>query len=92
LYIGSGLFLFNSKLCWILGGQTENTDTEQSSESHLLVGTIGTAIVDDRSNALNYTNILSASKPNLEPFWSLEAIGITDSPKLCEDDKTLESF
>ena len=29
LDVGDGLFLFNSKLGWILGGQTENTTTAE---------------------------------------------------------------
>ena len=35
---------------------------------------------------------LSISRPNLEPFWKLELIGIMDSPKTCDDDQALESF
>ena len=54
----------------LLGGQT---DAKAGTKSHLLVGTIGTAIVDDRVNVhdLNTTDLLSASKPNLELFWNL---------------------
>ena len=35
LDVGDVLFLFNSKLGWILGGHTENTAAEYSAESHL---------------------------------------------------------
>jgi len=60
--MGDGLFPFNSQLSWILGGHTESTAAEYSAELHLLVGTIGTAIVNDKSNVhcLNNTDILSA--------------------------------
>ena len=94
LDVGGGLFLFNSKLGWILGGQTESTMSENSTESHFLVGTIGTVSVGDMTSVstLNNTDVLSSSKPNLESFWSLEAIGITDSPRTCDDDQALENF
>ena len=77
-----------------MGGQTKNTAAKLDTESHLLVGTIGTTSVDDMITVcgLNNTDLLSASKPDLEPFWSLEAIGITDSPQLCEDDQALVNF
>ena len=29
-------------------------------------------------------------KPYLEQFWSLESIGMTDSPRMLDDDKALE--
>ena len=75
-------------------GQTESTTTEQSAESHLLVGTVGTDIVNAKVNVhyLNSTNLPFTSKPNLELFWNLEAIGITDSPRVCDNDQALESF
>ena len=62
--------------------------TEQDTESHLLVGTVGTDMVDDKVNVhdLNITNLLSTSKPNLELFWNLEAISIKDSPRVCDYD------
>jgi len=72
LDVGDGLFLFYSKLGWILGGQIESTmtDLEQSAESHLLVGTVGTDIVNAKVNVhyLNTTDLLFASKPYLELF------------------------
>ena len=76
LDVADGLFLFNLKLGWILGGQTENSTTEQSTESYILAGTIGTAVVDDKVNVhdLNTTDLLSASKPNSELFGILKPL------------------
>ena len=72
-----------------MGGQTESTATENSTKSHLLVGTICMASVDDKMSVFNLYNadVLSPSKSNLEPFCSLESIGITDSPRTCDDDQ-----
>ena len=94
LDLGGGLFLFNSKLGWILGGQTENTALNKGTESHLLVGTLEIATLDTKADVyvMNNTDLLSVSRPNLESFWNLEAIGITDSPKTCDDDQALENF
>ena len=88
LDVDDGLFLFNSKLGWILGGRTESTMTEQDTESHLLVGTVGTDMVDDKVN-VHDLNITATSKPNLELFWNLEAISIKDSPRVCDYDLAL---
>ena len=91
LDMGSGLFLFNSKLGWILGGQTVDATGDRDTELHLLVGTLGMVPVGV-NHALNSTDVISASKPSLESFWSLESIGITDSPQTCDDDQALENF
>ena len=48
--MGGGLFLFNSKLGWIMGGQTANATTERNTESHLLVGTLEMAPVGVNTN------------------------------------------
>ena len=70
--LGEGLFLFYSKLGWILSGQVHN-NTEESSETNLLVNTIGSVPVGIKVNSHMLTNIdLSLeSKPNLDCFWNL---------------------
>ena len=94
LDMGGGLFLFNSKLGWILGGQTVNPTTVKDNESHLLVGIHGMTPVGVNMNvhSLNSIETISISKPSLESFWNLESIGIMDSPKTCDDDQALENF
>lgn len=43
LDLGGGLFLFSSKLGWIVGEQIKNAMiTEENSESSLLASTVGT--------------------------------------------------
>ena len=91
--LGEGLFLFHFKLGWILGGQVHNT-TEEVSESGLLVTTVGLVLRGIKMNTHMLTSIDHSleSKPNLEHFWSLESIGITDSPVAADDDQALDNF
>ena len=71
--MGGGLFLFNSKLGWILGGQTANFTNERNTESHHLAGTLEMAPIGVNMNvhALNSIEVHSISKPSLEPFWNI---------------------
>ena len=92
--LGGKLFLFNSKLGWILGGQTENANARETTVPSLLATTVGTVPVDTETTTHTFSNIdpSLACKPNLEQFWNLESIGITDSSKTSDDDKALEIF
>ena len=92
--LGGGVFLFNSKLGWVLGGQIENTATVESTVSSLIANTVAVVPMGTRETNEIFGNIdLSIMhKPNLEQFWNLEYIGITDSPRTLDDDKALESF
>ena len=94
LDLGDGVFLFNSKLGWVLGGQIENTATDKSTVSSLIASTVAAIPLETRETNEIFGNIdLSLMhKPNLEQFWNLESIGITDSPRMLDDDKALESF
>ena len=90
---GEGLFLFYSKLGWILSGQV-HCNAEENNEPSLLVSTIGSVPRGLNVNTYMLTNIdLSLeSKPNLEHFWSLESIGINESPLTVDDDQAIDSF
>ena len=79
--MSGGLFLFHSKLGWILGGRVEQPP-DMRSESSLLVSTIGSPPDGIKSTAHMVTSIdpSLSTKPSLEHFWNLEALGITDSP------------
>lgn len=91
--LGEVLFLFYSKLGWILGGQVHSA-TEESSETSLLVSTIGLVPRGIKTNTHMLTSIDMSleSKPNLGNFWSLESIGITESPIVADDDQALCNF
>lgn len=44
LHLGGGLYLFNSKLGWILVGRIEDGTSETNPVPSLLVRTVGTAL------------------------------------------------
>ena len=67
-----GLFLFHSKLGWILGGRVKQL-AERGEES------IGFSIKPTAHMLTNIDSSLS-TKPSMEDFWNLESTGITDSP------------
>ena len=43
-------------------------------------------------NLLVSSDVSVTGNPNIEDFWNLETIGITDSPEVTDDDKALEQF
>ena len=43
-------------------------------------------------NLLSSADVSVMGNPNIEDFWSLETIGITDSLHVTDDDKALEQF
>ena len=91
--LGNGLFLFQSKLGWIFGGRV-TTNTEAVSESNLFVGTTAGLPAGMRlaTNTLTFSDSSHVAKPDIEKFWSLESLGIIDSPSHCDDDLALDNF
>ena len=91
--LGNGLFLFQSKLGWIFGGRV-TTNTEAVSESNLFVGTTAGLPAGMRlaTNTLTFSDSSHVAKPDIEKFWSLESLGIMDSPSHCDDDLALDNF
>ena len=84
-----GLYMLASKLGWILTGRTSE-QAEETSEPNML-------ILSYNSNTQKEANHLSPemsfqTKPNLEEFWRLESIGITDSPLDSDNDKSIKLF
>ena len=79
--MSGGLFLFHSKLEWILGGRIEQPP-DMHNESSLLVSTAGSAPYGIKPTAHMLTSIdpSLSTKPSLEHFWNLEALGIIDLP------------
>ena len=91
--LGNGLFLFQSKLGWILGGRYPSVDNTDETPS-LLVSTIGTAppCMKISTHMLSNADSSIVDRPNMECFWNLESIGISDSPISSDDDQALEMF
>lgn len=91
--LGDGLFLFQSKLGWILGGRYF-ANSDSTSTPSLLVGTPGIAPEGMKTTAHMFSNVDSSlvHKPNLDIFWNLESIGIVDSPLNTDDKRAMEIF
>ena len=72
--LGSGLSLFHSRF--------EEGTIESNEELSVLVSKVGSAPLDIKPSTYMLTKIDPSLVPasNLEQFWSLESIGITDSP------------
>lgn len=87
------LFLFQSKLGWILGGRYFAT-TDSTSTPSLLVSTLGIAPEGMKTTTHMFSNVDSpfVNKPNLDLFWNLESIGITNLPLTTDDKQALEIF
>ena len=71
-----------------------HSNTEEISESTLLVSTIGSVPRGIKMNTHMLTSIdLSLEpQPNLEHFWNLESIGIRESPVAVDDYRVLDHF
>ena len=86
-----GLYLLSSKLGWILSGRSPMADTTGKSEDlNMLILTYGS----DPTNDTMFTDIdtVLPSKPNLEDFWNVEAIGITDPQANTDDEEATQRF
>ena len=88
--IQPGLYMLGSKLGWILSGRTSET-IENTTESNMLILTHGKQIHKE-TTFLTCVDKSLPMKPNLEDFWKLETIGISDSPDQCDNDVALKKF
>ena len=83
------LYMLASKLGWILTGRTTEP-AEDTIQQKMLILTYST-------NAIKKTGLPTPDKsfpikPNIEDFWKLEAIGITDSPQDSDKARALQLF
>ena len=76
IHLSDNLFAFQTKLGWVFGGKTQLADCETIDKSHSAV----------------CTTLMPLTKPDLEQFWSLESLGITESPSRSDDDIALNKF
>ncbi|KAH3770730.1 hypothetical protein DPMN_172023 [Dreissena polymorpha] len=84
-----GLYLLSSKLGWMLTCRT----CEQKDEhfiSNMLILTPGV----DIGNTSAFASVDSAllRKPIIQDFWNLESIGVTDDPKITDDEIAMQKF
>ena len=87
-----GLYMLGSKLGWILSGRTSEL-VERTTESNMLISllTHGKRI-DSETTFLTGLDKSLPMKPNVEDFWRLETIGISDSPVDSDNDVALKKF
>ena len=82
--------MLGSKFGWILSGRTSET-IKNTTESRMLILTYGKQIHKQTTFLICVDKSLPM-KPNLEFFWKLETIWISDSPDQCDDDVALKKF
>ena len=87
-----GLYMLGSKLGWILSGRMSEL-VEGTTESNMLISllTHGKRI-DSETTFLTGLDKSLPLKPNVEDFWRLESIGISDSPVDSDNDVALKKF
>jgi hypothetical protein len=73
--VQQGLYLLASKLGWIHTGRSETDDLTQSSDLNMLLMTEGNY---KTSGVLTCIENSFQGKPDLDDFWNLESIGITN--------------
>ena len=82
----------SSKIGYILTGKYMDPGDNKSSNQQQ----VSTYFVSRCQQVSTGVNLLSSAdvsvmrNPNIEDFWSLETIGITDSSDVTDDDKALE--
>ena len=82
-------FLLGSKLGWIITGRI-NEGNPGTCGSSLLILTYGNTV--SKTAVFASVDRVLPTRPNLEDFWNVEGIGITDSPTSADDDRTLQQF
>ena len=89
--VQSGLYLLNSRFGWILTGRTNQYNCD-SVESSMIILTHGNTIND--SSVFSCVDSVVPVKPDLEDFWKLETLGISNPVSSCdsEDTRALEKF
>ncbi|XP_052760015.1 uncharacterized protein LOC128202884 [Mya arenaria] len=89
LEVTPGLYLLSSKLGWILAGRTTSEETDDSVPNMLIL-THGSTFT--KTNVFQCVDSVLESKPELEDFWSIEAIGVKDKPDYSDDDTAMQMF
>ncbi|KAH3747904.1 hypothetical protein DPMN_182339 [Dreissena polymorpha] len=85
-----GLYLLSSKLGWMLTGRTCEQESEQYISTFMLILTPGVDI--GNTSALASVDSALPRKPDLQDFWNLESIGVTDNPKITDDEIAMQKF
>ena len=90
----SGLHLVSSKIGYILTGKYmdpgDNNSNQQQVSTCFVMTQVNCTVPE--MNLLSSADVSVMRNPNIEDFWSLETMGITDSSDVTDDDKALEQF
>ena len=87
--MGPGLYLLNSRLGWILTGRTSVSENE-SEQVSMFIMTHGSDVT--KQCAFSNIDAPLQTKPDLEDFWNVESIGITDDIVKTNDEVAMENF
>ena len=84
-----GLYLFQSRLGWIISGRCQTESADASRQPALIVSTIGIPPkgVKPTTHMLSSVDAPLFTQPNLQQFWHFESLGIKELPvifNLCE--------
>ncbi|XP_060570805.1 uncharacterized protein LOC132729079 [Ruditapes philippinarum] len=86
-----GLYLLASKLGWILTGRIQETSVYEN-ETNMLILTHGSNVCVSTTNVFASVDSVVQTKPELEDFWKIESLGITDSQDNTNDEIALMKF
>ncbi|XP_053389851.1 uncharacterized protein LOC128552808 [Mercenaria mercenaria] len=89
LEIQPGLYLLASKLGWILTGRANEKSQEDSGIS-MFVMTYGKELT--RNSVFASVDASMEVQPDLQTFWDLESIGITNKIEVSNDEKAMQRF
>ena len=81
--VAPGLYMLSSKLGWIPSGRTKEIEHDED-DVNMLILTYGTDMV--KNNVFTSLDDSIPTKPDLEYFWKLEAIGVSEDNSTSEDD------
>jgi len=89
-----GLYLLQSRLGWVFSGRVRHaqTDVRSSTDDPTLLIINQPSLHSSRSLSFEEDPGPPNVKPNLEAFWQLESIGITDCPSTNDDDTAMQLF
>ena len=77
--ICDGLYLLGSKFGWILSGRAQMEDPDVTENSVMMLTSTSSQLATENLH-FKKEDAEMIKKPNLEDFWKLETIGITDTP------------
>lgn len=78
----NGLNLLGSKLGWILTGRFSERDTN-TNDTTILILTYGDT--GSKTHVFSLIDSCLQTKPNIEDFWNVESIGVTDKDEDTDD-------